>query len=323
MPDGSKEMRPLSYWTHKSTEAPSYQWLGGGTDIKPLYGAEHLTTKPSYGIVIVEGEKTRDYMQRFLDENQLEYPAVTSAYGANKEHKTDWSVLKGRREIIFWGDNDLTGPKAGVGYIIRVGRKLQEFDLPLRLVVLPAGVPNKWDIADIYVPKQGQGPLPEGFEPLDAFLNAPAWTPPPIGLDEEQSVFSVKEADQLVEQINHDHLMVRGRDLEIYHEKPTPQGIELLEISQASFTGYFRNKAVLLPKDGSDKMTPMKLGDYWLNHPKRRAFKYKLFLPGKTIPPDTYNLFSGFGVKPEPNGGCDLFWQHVHENICQGDTALV
>jgi hypothetical protein len=322
MPDGSKAMRPLSYHLHKATRAPSYQYLGSATAIKPLYGAEWLAAKPDHGVVVIEGEKTRDYMQRFLDENGLEYLAVTSPFGAKRERRADWSVLKGRPEVILWGDNDLTGPKAGGDYVVNVGRILQELGLPLRRVELPAGMPDKWDIADWFVPKKSHGPLPNGFDPLDALLGAAAWTQPAISLDEDQAVFSVKEADQLVEELNRDHLVIGGRDLEIYHEKRTPQGIELHERSLASFTGFYRNKVVLIPKGDGDKMTPVKLGDYWLNHPKRRSYKYKMFLPGKITTPDTYNLFSGFGVAPDKNGCCDLYWQHVKKNICQGDEAL-
>ena len=176
MPDGSKEMRPLSYQLHKGTGAFGYKYLGSSTEIKPLYGAEFLAANPSYGIVVVEGEKTRDAAQRLIDEHELEYIAVTSPFGAKREHKADWAVLKRRREVILWGDNDLTGPKAGENYIINVGLILQKLEIPLRRVELPEGMPNKWDIADWYAPKPGDV-LPEGFDPLEILLAAPAWTP--------------------------------------------------------------------------------------------------------------------------------------------------
>jgi len=67
-------------------------------------------------------------------------------------------------------------------------------------------------------------------------------------------------------------------------------------------------------KDGNDKFMPK--GDWWLKHAHRRQFDAMVFVPGQEVE-GAYNLWRGFTCEAKP-GQCDLFLNHLRDNICQG-----
>lgn len=71
-------------------------------DRRPLYG-----DRPAKDgiIVITEGEKAVDAVK------QLDVPACTSLGGCGAADKTDWSPLRGVRQVLIWADNDEPGLK--------------------------------------------------------------------------------------------------------------------------------------------------------------------------------------------------------------------
>ena len=106
----------------------------------PIYKLHQLvkTTKP---ILIVEGEKVVDSAQKLFPN----YFATTWASGSSQWHKTDWSYLKGRENITFWPDNDLTGINAANN----ISRLLSDkFDTQSKIVDLPQKLKKSWDLAD-------------------------------------------------------------------------------------------------------------------------------------------------------------------------------
>jgi hypothetical protein len=54
----------------------------------------------------------------------------------------------------------------------------------------------------------------------------------------------------------------------------------------------------------------------WLNSEDRNLYRKCIFYPG-SVPMDTFNLWTGFQVKPA-QGGYDLFKRHLFENVCNG-----
>ncbi|MGE5564721.1 MAG: primase-helicase family protein [Parcubacteria group bacterium] len=64
--------------------------------------------------------------------------------------------------------------------------------------------------------------------------------------------------------------------------------------------------------------------DWWLQQPDRREYSGIIFEPDpEKAKRDKYalNLFRGFAVKPEAKErGCDLFYDHLLHNVCQGDV---
>jgi Family of unknown function (DUF5906) len=60
---------------------------------------------------------------------------------------------------------------------------------------------------------------------------------------------------------------------------------------------------------------------WWAKHKDRRSYPGGVaFMPGGA-PPGTYNLWTGFSVRPNPNGSCKLILAHIREVVCCGDEA--
>jgi phage/plasmid primase-like uncharacterized protein len=62
------------------------------------------------------------------------------------------------------------------------------------------------------------------------------------------------------------------------------------------------------------------LGEAWLAHRNRLNYECISLVPKGPVPPDTYNLWRGFGVEPKP-GDWPLIRQHLLEVICSGNES--
>jgi hypothetical protein len=60
------------------------------------------------------------------------------------------------------------------------------------------------------------------------------------------------------------------------------------------------------------------IGYWWLECPYARSYSSMVFLPGRDVPPNTLNLWTGFAV-PAEEGDCSLFLDHARENVCGGN----
>ncbi len=136
-----------------------WHWKGfKGDEKRPLY-ALHRLTKQDDGrpLLIVEGEKTADAAAKL-------FPAacVTTWMGGCKNvSKADWSpVTNWKGPLVVWPDNDDEGQSAAIYLCGRFPKA--------RKVLLPDGLPPKWDLAD---------PVPDGVSLhglFDAAIAAPA-----------------------------------------------------------------------------------------------------------------------------------------------------
>lgn len=59
----------------------------------------------------------------------------------------------------------------------------------------------------------------------------------------------------------------------------------------------------------------------WMRHPARRTYENGIAFAPDGAPEGTYNLWRGFGVKPDPSADCSLFLQHLQGIICGGDPT--
>jgi phage/plasmid-associated DNA primase len=62
------------------------------------------------------------------------------------------------------------------------------------------------------------------------------------------------------------------------------------------------------------------LGEAWLAHRNRRNYEKIALIPKGEVPPETFNLWRGFGVEPQP-GDWPLIRQHLLEVICSGNES--
>jgi len=137
--DGSKQFCPFTLWQNKETG--EFEWKK--KDIaapKSLYGLELLNSMPDVTIIITEGEKACEAARQLLPD----YTALTSSGGSNAVDKSDWSVLKDRK-VIIWPDND----DAGKRYADDVCKALYAAGAAAVLIVpMPDKARRGWDAAD-------------------------------------------------------------------------------------------------------------------------------------------------------------------------------
>jgi len=95
--DGSKQFVPWS-WSKLSEK-----WIPKGwEEPRPLFGLDLLALRPSAPVIIVEGEKAAEAARRIAGKT---YVVVTWPNGSNAPAKASWSVLGGRK-ILLWPDAD-------------------------------------------------------------------------------------------------------------------------------------------------------------------------------------------------------------------------
>ena len=104
--DGGKEILPLTWCRHAVSGRTEWRWMQW-TVPRPLYGLERLTVADvddahhKATVLIVEGEKCADAAAVALPELAV----LTWSGGSKAVDKADWSVLAGRK-VIIWPDCD-------------------------------------------------------------------------------------------------------------------------------------------------------------------------------------------------------------------------
>lgn len=156
LPNG-KEVLPYSF----KTDGKKRQWRWMGFDKpRPLYNLHLLEQNPTKTVIIVEGEKCADAINKHNLEKSI---AVAWPGGAEAIKHINFSTIYGRR-IILWPDND-TDQKYGKSHEL-AGQVKPWFEQPgnmamleiaeilkthcevIKWVSVPAGYPHKWDVAD-------------------------------------------------------------------------------------------------------------------------------------------------------------------------------
>jgi uncharacterized protein (DUF927 family) len=120
--DGGKEFWPLTLW--RDAQALQWRWKSVPAP-RPLYGLNGLAARPDATVVACEGEKSADAGARIFPKSV----AVTSPGGANAADKADWSVLRGRK-VLIWPDAD----KPGRDYAAKVGATLATLDCDVSII---------------------------------------------------------------------------------------------------------------------------------------------------------------------------------------------
>lgn len=136
-----------------------------------------------------------------------------------------------------------------------------------------------------------------------------------IGGDTPVKIKRTKKLPKELVEMNRKHAVAMWNGDAIIINENTHTGIASFS-SQTDLNLFYRNRLVKLKNNN----LPMKLADYWFEHPYRRSYERGVaFIPGKT-PPGVYNLFRGWPVQPEDNGASieRILW-HLKNIICCGN----
>ena len=124
--DGGKEFLPLTLWR----DAQGLRWRWNSVPApRPLYNLHKLAARPDAPVVICEGEKSADAAERIFPESV----ATTSPSGANAADRSDWSVLRGRK-VLVWPDDD----EPGCAYARKVSAILAALDCDVSMIDVAA-----------------------------------------------------------------------------------------------------------------------------------------------------------------------------------------
>ena len=176
--DGGKEFLPLTLW--RDTQGLRWCWKSVPAP-RPLYNLHKLAARSDAPVVICEGEKSADAAERIFPKSV----ATTSPSGANAADRSDWSVLRGRK-VLVWPDDDAPG----CAYARKVSAILAALDCDVSIIdaaalarTAPGGglrEPSKegWDAADAITEWPDTSTLQRGVacaKPFDAADAAPAY----------------------------------------------------------------------------------------------------------------------------------------------------
>src|SRR5262249_53026150 len=120
--DGTKEFLPLTVW--RNTQGLQWRWKSVPAP-RPLYNLDRLAERPSSPVVVCEGEKAADAAALIFPKSV----ALTSPGGANAADKADWSVLRGRK-VLIWPDDD----EPGRGFAAKVAALLVALDCDVSII---------------------------------------------------------------------------------------------------------------------------------------------------------------------------------------------
>jgi hypothetical protein len=141
-------------------------------------------------------------------------------------------------------------------------------------------------------------------------------TTKPDETDDDDPIAELNKTFAVVRVVNraailNEHLDAEGR--------PT---FSLLNLD--SFKLLLANRNIEFPgldKEGKPTTVKVPLAPYWIKHPRRRQYDGITFAP-QGAPPGYFNLWTGFAVEPSESGSCELFKNHLLDNVCDGNSAL-
>jgi hypothetical protein len=115
-----------------------------------------------------------------------------------------------------------------------------------------------------------------------------------------------------VSNINHDHALVLVSNKAAVMRLESGPDFRLLQVD--SFKQWFANQCIEIDEK------PVSIAKLWFVHPQRRQYQGIEFVPngGRS---GYYNLWQGFAVEPR-QGSCQLFLDHLKDNVAQGDDDL-
>ncbi|WP_026603622.1 DNA recombination protein RmuC [Methylomonas sp. 11b] len=163
---------------------------------------------------------------------------------------------------------------------------------------------------------------PSTKEQLKELVEAtPLWEPKPVTeLSEIELAIKAK-----IEELNRKYAtaMVRGKYVILEPDRmdPSLQCSSVEIIHPSSLTSKFAHDKITVGYKADNKPIVKNAVSVWLESPDRRNYEGIVFDPGVDHGSQYFNYWRGFSLKPK-EGKIDLYLQHIHEVIADGDTAV-
>ncbi|MEM9469369.1 MAG: DUF5906 domain-containing protein [Pseudomonadota bacterium] len=133
------------------------------------------------------------------------------------------------------------------------------------------------------------------------------------------------EIDAVVDKLNQKYAFVKmGGKVKILEEVLDPYtGCCTQKFHDVfAFKQFYLNQTVIV---GYDSKGPIykTYAQVWLTNKRRRTYEAVIFKPSsEPTPPEYFNTWQGFSVKPDSSKDCSLFQSHVENIVCSGDKDI-
>lgn len=144
-----------------------------------------------------------------------------------------------------------------------------------------------------------------------------------VGDDAPQQWRNTEETPDYVAKLNRDHfLAAEGGKATVFKEEwdPVLSRHKLTRLNPMDFRLLYSNTKVITGHTKKSLPIVEKLGDAWLDSEYRRQYS-KIALMPEGADDSTYNLWRGWTIEPSEEGSCDIFKEHLLDNVCLGDPA--
>lgn len=93
--------------------------------------------------------------------------------------------------------------------------------------------------------------------------------------------------------------------------------IDSQPISPSDFKSRLSGEVVVVGVDGNNNPKHVSASKFWIGNSRKCIYK-RITFTNNSVDDSTYNLFSGFGVKPK-KGNCEKILNHIKEVICSSN----
>lgn len=134
---------------------------------------------------------------------------------------------------------------------------------------------------------------------------------------------NAEDTPDYVANLNRDHfLAAEGGRATVFKEEwdPVLSRHKLTRLNPIDFRLLNSNLKVITGHNKKSVPIYEKLGDAWLDSEYRRQYS-KIALMPEGADDSTYNLWRGWTIEPSEEGSCDIFKEHLLNNVCLGDPV--
>ena len=253
-----------------------------------------LTIEKGERVFFVEGEKD-------ADRGNKEGLICTTVAGGAGKWRPEYQTYFKNADVILIPDND----KAGFRGVQSIADKILSVSKSTRILPLP-GVKEGGDLSDWFdIDGNSASKL---LELADSALSPLQFIEEHKLKTNDQPNHKEDDSEKALNEMNEEFAVVTiGNRILIMRESTDDY------FSKTDFNTLLQNKPEI-----NDKTRSL----WWLSHSKRRQYDKIDFLPGKSTPAGTFNLWKGFAV--EPKGGLEdipKFHELLEDIICSDNDS--